>query len=102
MPCLEWFEEQDAAYRESVIPAAVKARVAVEAGLALGWHRYVGEAGRVVSIETFGASAPAGKLFEEYGITAPAVVDAARESIAAVRAVCKVYCDATDCTGGCR
>ena len=56
-PCLEWFDEQDAAYRESVLPAAVKARVSIEAGLALTWRSYVGDAGRSVSIEHFGASA---------------------------------------------
>jgi transketolase len=101
MPCVEWFAEQTPEYRESVIPAAVKARVAVEAGLALGWHGFVGEAGRVVFIETFGASAPAEKLFEEYGITASAVADAARESLAAVKSVCKAYCAAADCTCNC-
>ena len=83
MPCVEWFDEQDAAYRESVLPKAVKARVSVEAGLALTWHRFVGDAGRCVSLEHFGASAAAEKLFSEFGITAEAVVAAAHESIAA-------------------
>ncbi len=86
MPCLEWFEAQSAEYQESVLPAAVKARVSVEAGLALGWHKIVGDAGRSVSIETYGASAPAETLFKEYGITAEAVASAARESIAAAAA----------------
>ena len=98
-PCLEWFAKQSAEYRESVIPSGVKARVAVEAGLALGWHQYVGDAGRVVSLEHYGASAPAEKLFQEFGITAEAVAEAARESLAAVKATCKAYCEATGCCG---
>ena len=83
-PCLEWFAEQSDEYRESVLPAAVPARVSVEAGLALGWERYVGDRGRSVSIEHFGASADYETLFEKFGITADAVVEAARESLAAV------------------
>jgi transketolase len=83
-PCLEWFEEQDAAYRESVLPAAVKARVSVEAGVALTWRAYVGDAGRSVSIEHFGASADYKTLFQKFGITTEAAVAAARESLAAV------------------
>ncbi|HEU4755384.1 MAG TPA: transketolase [Agromyces sp.] len=81
-PSLEWFEEQDAAYRESVLPASVTARVSVEAGLALSWHRYLGTRGRAVSIEHFGASADYKTLFREFGITAEAVVAAAKESLA--------------------
>lgn len=84
-PCLEWFAEQDTAYRESVLPAAVRARVSVEAGLSLGWERYVGAAGKHVSVETFGASADYQRLFQEYGITAEAVVAAAHASIAATK-----------------
>ncbi|MGW5350428.1 transketolase [Streptomyces sp. NPDC004031] len=83
MPCVEWFEEQDQAYRDGVLPPSVKARVAVEAGIALTWYRYVGDAGRVVSLEHFGASASAGVLFREFGFTAEAVAAAARESLAA-------------------
>ena len=83
-PCLEWFAEQGAEYRESVLPASVAARVSVEAGLALGWERYVGDRGRSVSIEHFGASADYETLFREFGITTEAVVDAARESLAEV------------------
>jgi transketolase len=85
-PSLEWFAEQDEAYRESVLPAAVKARVSVEAGLALSWRGIVGDAGRSVSIEHFGASADYQTLFEKFGITAEAVVEAARETIAAASA----------------
>ncbi|SIT76304.1 transketolase [Microbacterium sp. RU33B] len=80
-PSLEWFDEQDAAYRESVLPKAVKARVSVEAGLALTWRGIVGDTGRSVSIEHFGASADYKTLFEKFGITADAVVEAARESL---------------------
>ncbi len=82
-PCIEWFEEQDASYRESVLPAAVTARVSVEAGLRLGWERYVGERGRSVSIEHFGASADYKTLFAEFGITTEATVAAAKETLAA-------------------
>lgn len=77
-PCLEWFEEQPAAYRESVLPASVTARVSVEAGLALGWSRYVGANGASVSIEHFGASADYQTLFREFGITPEAVASAAK------------------------
>ncbi|MFS0290884.1 transketolase [Corynebacterium striatum] len=82
-PCLEWFDEQDDAYRESVLPSAVRARVSVEAGLAMPWHKYTGTFGRNVSLEHFGASAPAEELFEKFGFTTATVVDAARESITA-------------------
>jgi len=81
-PSLEWFEEQDAAYRESVLPASVTARVSVEAGIALSWHPYVGDRGRSVSIEHFGASADYKTLFREFGITTDAVVAAAKETLA--------------------
>jgi len=83
-PCLEWFEAEDAAYRESVLPAAVRARVSVEAGVAMPWFKYLGDAGRAVSIEHYGASADAATLFREFGFTPEAVVAAAKESIAAV------------------
>lgn len=82
-PCLEWFDEQDDAYRESVLPSAVRARVSVEAGLAMPWHKHTGTFGRNVSLEHFGASAPAEELFEKFGFTTATVVDAARESITA-------------------
>ncbi|MGI5468101.1 transketolase [Streptomyces sp. CA-132043] len=81
MPCVEWFEEQDQAYKDSVLPPAVKARVAVEAGIGLTWHKYVGDAGRIVSLEHFGASADGKVLFREFGFTPENVAAAARESI---------------------
>ncbi|MDK8475356.1 MULTISPECIES: transketolase [unclassified Corynebacterium] len=81
-PCLEWFDEQDAEYRESVLPSSVKARVSVEAGLAMSWHKYTGTFGRNVSLEHYGASAPGDELFKKFGFTSAAVADAARESIA--------------------
>jgi transketolase len=79
-PCLEWFDEQPAAYREQVLPAAVKAKVSVEAGLSLGWNKYVGPFGKSVSIEHFGASADAKTLYREFGMTAEAVVAAALDA----------------------
>ncbi|MGW9307449.1 transketolase [Saccharomonospora azurea] len=82
MPCVEWFDQQDAEYRDAVIPPTVKARVAVEAGVAQPWHRFVGDAGEIVSIEHFGASADYKTLYEKFGITAEAVVAAARRSLA--------------------
>ncbi|WP_237800898.1 transketolase [Corynebacterium accolens] len=81
-PCLEWFDEQDAEYRESVLPSSVRARVSVEASLAQSWHKYTGTFGRNVSLEHYGASAPGDELFEKFGFTSAAVADAARESIA--------------------
>ena len=81
-PCLEWFDEQDAEYRESVLPSSVRARVSVEAGLAQSWHKYTGTFGRNVSLEHYGASAPGDELFEKFGFTSAAVADSARESIA--------------------
>ncbi|MEV0372759.1 transketolase [Streptomyces sp. NPDC050636] len=85
MPSVEWFDEQDQAYRDSVLPPSVKARVAVEAGIGLTWHRFVGDAGRIVSLEHFGASADAKVLFREFGFTADAVAAAARESMEAAQ-----------------
>ncbi|MGQ0844904.1 MAG: transketolase [Sporichthyaceae bacterium] len=82
MPCIEWFEAQDEAYRATVLPGRVTARVAVEAGIAQGWWRYVGDGGEVVGIEHFGASAPYSTLYEQFGLTAPAVVAAAHRSLA--------------------
>ena len=80
-PCLEWFEEQSEEYRSSVLPQTVTARVSVEAGLSLGWQKYVGDQGESVSIEHFGASADYKTLFREFGITTEAVVAAAEKSL---------------------
>ncbi|MFW6034423.1 MAG: transketolase-like TK C-terminal-containing protein, partial [bacterium] len=78
----EWFDEQDAGYRTSVLPSSVRARVSVEAAVAQGWREVVGDAGRCVSLEHYGASADYQTLYREFGITADAVVAAAKESIA--------------------
>ena len=83
MPCMEWFDAQDQTYRDSVLPPTVRARVSVEAGTAMPWYRILGDAGRPVAIEHFGASASAGVLFEKFGFTTDAVVTAAQESIRA-------------------
>jgi transketolase len=81
MPCWKLFEEQDTAYRKDILPPQVTARVGVEAGLRMGWDRYIGADGRFVGMEGFGASAPADELFEHFGITAAHVVMAAKEAI---------------------
>jgi transketolase len=83
-PSLEWFEEQSAEYRESVLPKSVKARVSIEAGLDLSWRGYVGDAGRSVSIEHFGASADYKTLFREFGMTTEHAIAAAKDSLAAL------------------
>ncbi|WP_019810594.1 transketolase [Saccharomonospora halophila] len=82
MPCVEWFDRQDTAYRDAVLPPSVTARVAVEAGVAQSWHRFVGDRGETVSLEHFGASADFGTLYEKFGLTAEAVVAAARRTLA--------------------
>lgn len=82
LPSFELFEAQDAAYRESVLPGSVRARVTVEAGATLGWERYAGDAGVIIGLDRFGASAPGGELFERFGFTAERVADAARDAIA--------------------
>jgi transketolase len=84
-PCLEWFEEQSEAYRESVLPRAVRARVSIEAGIAMFWRGYVGDAGRSVSIEHFGASADYKTLYEKFHLTTAHAVAAAHESLAAAQ-----------------
>ena len=84
MPCVEWFTAQEASYQEEVLPARVRARVSVEAGVALGWRAFVGDAGECVSLEHFGASADYRVLYEEFGITAERVAAAARTSLARV------------------
>ena len=81
MPCREWFDAQSKAYKEKVLPAAVRARVSVEAATPFGWREVVGDAGEIVGIDHFGASADAGTLYEKFGITPAAVVKAAKASI---------------------
>jgi transketolase len=78
MPCVEDFEKQTKKYRESVLPTSVRARVAVEAGATASWYKFVGLDGKVVGIDRFGESAPAGKLFEKFGFTVENVVETAK------------------------
>jgi transketolase len=85
MPCVEWFDQQDEVYRNSVLPVGVRARVSIEAGISQGWHRFVGDQGRCVSLEHFGASADYQRLYREFGLTPEAVVFAAEESLAQTR-----------------
>jgi transketolase len=86
MPCLDRFAAQDQAYRDSVLPPAVRARVAVEAASPLGWHRWVGEDGDIVAMEGFGASAPAKLLYQHFGFTGERVAERARAVLARMRA----------------
>jgi transketolase len=81
-PCVEWFAEQDDSYQQEVLPAAIRARVCVEAGIALGWRAFAGDLGECVSLEHFGASAAYQALYAESGITAERVAQAARTSLA--------------------
>ncbi len=81
MPCREWFERQSKSYQEKVLPAAVRARVSIEAGVPMGWRDFVGDAGEIVGIDHFGASADAATLFREFGFTPEKVVAAAKRSI---------------------
>jgi len=83
MPCREWFEAQDQAYRDEVFPPSIKARVSIEAAVAQGWRDIVGDNGRIVSLEHYGASADQATLYREFGLTADAVAQAARDSISA-------------------
>ena len=78
MPSTDVFDRQDAAYRESVLPRACRKRVAIEAGVSDFWRKYVGLDGAVIGIDTYGASAPADKLFPHFGFTVERVVEAAR------------------------
>ena len=82
MPSWELFEQQPQEYRDSVLPPEVKARVAVEAGVKLGWEKYLGEKGGFVGMSSFGMSAPVGVVFRNFGITVDHVVEAAKRSIA--------------------
>jgi len=79
VPSWELFKAQDASYRETVLPPSVKARVAVEAGIGMGWEKFVGDSGAIISLEHYGASAPAGTLFKEFGFTAENVIEKARK-----------------------
>lgn len=81
MPSMEWFLRQPQHYRDEVLPPAVRARVSVEAGIAMPWHRFTGDCGMNVSLEHFGASAPGSELFERFGFTVQNVVQAAKQSI---------------------
>ncbi|MEY4877868.1 MAG: hypothetical protein RIR72_283, partial [Actinomycetota bacterium] len=80
-PCLEWYREQEQGYKDLLMPKSVKARVSVEAGIAQGWHEFIGDSGVAISLEHYGASASAPVLFKEFGFTAEAVVKACQESI---------------------
>jgi transketolase len=84
MPCREWFEAQEASYQQQVLPPAVRARVSVEAAVAMGWRDFVGDDGESLSLEHFGASAPYQILYEQFGITAERVVAAAHSSLSTV------------------
>jgi len=81
LPSWELFDAQDAAYRESVLPKAIKARVTVEAGSTQGWHRFAGDGGVVIGIDRFGASAPGPELMKHFGFTDDAVVAAALKTL---------------------
>jgi len=81
MPCREWFDGQDQDYKDSVIPPNIKARVSIEAGVGIGWRDLVGDAGRIISINHYGASAAGSLLFEEFGFTPETVVAAAQSSL---------------------
>ena len=85
MPCVEWFKEEDASYREEVLPAAMRARVSVEAGITPPWREFVGDAGESVGVDHYGASASEAVLYKEFGVTAEAVAAAAKASIAKAR-----------------
>jgi transketolase len=82
MPCWELFEEQDAAYKESVLPKAVKKRLAVEAGISFGWCRYTTDEGSSISVDTYGASAPGGVVLEKFGYTVDNVIAQAKALLA--------------------
>jgi len=81
MPSVEWFDAQDQSYRDSVLPPSVRARVTVEAGVAQPWYRFAGDAGEIISIEHYGASADYQTLFREFGFTTEHVVAAAKRSL---------------------
>ncbi|MGY1692808.1 transketolase [Geodermatophilus sp. SYSU D01105] len=100
VPCVEWFADQDQAYKDAVLPPSVRARVSVEAGVPMGWREFVGDAGRIVGLTHYGASAAYSVLYEEFGLTDEAVVTAARESIEAARSGAAVPAGPVPATGG--
>ena len=81
LPCWETFDLQDQAYRDAVLPPAVRKRVSVEIGVSFGWERWVGDEGAIIGLDHFGASAPAGTIFEHFGFTADRVADVARRVV---------------------
>ena len=85
LPCLEWFEEQSQEYRDSVLPPQVRARVSVEAGVAMPWYRYLGSAGRALSIEDFGVPLGGAAAFQHFGFTPENLVALAKESLEAAQ-----------------
>src|SRR5690349_3299257 len=100
VPCVEWFADQDQSYKDEVLPPSVRARVSVEAGVPMGWREFVGDAGRIVGLTHYGASAAYSVLYEQFGLTAEAVVAAARESIEAARSGDAVPAGPVAATGG--
>ncbi|HEV7196706.1 MAG TPA: transketolase C-terminal domain-containing protein, partial [Pedococcus sp.] len=95
MPCREWFEDAGKAYQNRVLPPEVRARVSVEAAVSFGWHDLVGDAGRSISIEHFGASADHKTLYREFGFTPEAVVKAAKDSLKDAKATARKSLAAT-------
>jgi transketolase len=81
LPCWEFFDAQPAKYREEVLPPKTTARLAIEAGVSLGWHKYVGDAGDTLTVDKFGASAPAEDVFRDYGFTVENVIRKVRKLI---------------------
>jgi transketolase len=81
LPCWELFDAQPESYRHQVLPPTVRARVSIEAAATMGWHRFVGDAGVAIGIDHFGASAPADRLFQEFGFTVEAIVAAAEKCV---------------------
>jgi transketolase len=81
MPCQEWFVAQPMSYQQEILPPEIKARVSVEAGVKVGWREFVGDAGEIISIDHFGASAEGAVLFEQFGFTPDRVIAAAHSAI---------------------
>jgi transketolase len=100
VPCVEWFADQDQAYKDEVLPPTVRARVSVEAGVPMGWREFVGDAGRIVGLTHYGASAAYTVLYEQFGLTDEVVVAAARESLEAARSGDAVPAGPVAATGG--